>query len=127
MKGYIRTLEVLLSLSLIVLTMVFIFRFPPLATTDEMNTIKYRAYNSLEYLDEKGYLRKIVLNVDRNALDKNLTVLLSGLDFDADICIDSCFTPILPSKQVATVEYYISGYKDFYNKAKVKVWVWRKF
>lgn len=127
MKGYIYTLEILISISLIVVTSVFAFKFAPNRDIDNMDVIKDKVFNSLEYLDQKGDLRIIVNNLNRNALDKNLTLLLSGFNVDSDICSDACITPILPNRPVISVEYYVSGYQDNYLRKKIKVWVWRKF
>ncbi len=127
MKGYVRMLEILLSLSIIVVAMVFVFRFTPYVIQNDMNLIKDRAFNALEFMDQNGDLRKIAFNSNRNALNNNLTLLLTGLEFEADVCNNDCFTPILPNKPITSIEYYVSGYQDKYKASKIKLWVWRKF
>lgn len=127
MRGYIYTLEVLLSISLIIIIVVFAFKFTPNRDVDNMPIIKDRMFNALEYLDHKGDLRPIANSLDKASLDRNLTSLLTGLNYEFDICIDTCLLPGLPNEPVVSVEYYISGYQDSYSKKKIKVWAWRKF
>ena len=126
-KGYIYTLEVLLAISMIFVTMTSIFRSAPPATGAALSLMKQQGANALAYMDAKGALRNITFNGNEIALKNNLTPLLSGVGFDAVICEDNC-TAIrgMPEKDIVSVSYYVSGYANAYKRKKVILWLWEK-
>ena len=82
----------------------------------------------LEYLDEKGDLRRYALFGDRASIKDTLnSTMISGVGFDVDVCRLNCSSTLLPAnKTIVSVDYYVTGYKYAYNISKVKLWMWRK-
>ncbi len=128
-KGYIYTLEVLLAVSTILVTIVLVFSTTPEEAETDLPVIKQNAYDALFYLDKSDDLRRIVSTEGVKKLEKNLTDLLSkNIKFDVTICTSTCTaTGLPPNKPVIVVDYYISGYREMFLNKKVRLWLWSKF
>ena len=126
-KGYLYTLEVFIALSMIFLTLVFVFRNPPLRPELEISLIKQQGFEVLEYLDYKGVLRQYVSNSDEVSIENSLSSLLSSnIAYETEICASSCLDSNVPvNETVIAVDYYIAGYRDAYLGKKVRLWMWR--
>ena len=114
-KGYIYTLEVIIAIPIILLSLIFIFGTPPVKPELEISLIKQQGFNALEYLDQKDLLRQLsdaeIENQLRALLPDNIQLSLGGE---------------LPDKTVIAVDYYISGYKGKYIGKKITLWLWEE-
>ena len=128
-KGYIYTLEVLIAVSTILITIVLVFSTTPEQADTGLPIIKQSAYDALVYLDKTDDLRKIVSTEGTKQLKKNLTILLpSNVDFNVIICSVTCLAKDLPQdRPIIIVDYYISGYRENFINKKVRLWLWSKF
>lgn len=124
-KGYIYTLEVLMAVSIIFLTMVFVFKMPKLTPDTSSLLLKQKTEDSLKVLDSDGILRKLVSENNEESLRGNLTSLFQpGIGFESRICRSYCEAPLLPDgKTVTHVVYYLTGHEE-YDYASVHVWLW---
>ncbi len=128
-RGYVYTLEVMLAISIIFVTLIFIFSSSPEQPETNLVIMKQSGYDALYYLDMTGELRDAVNRGAVSEIDSNLTDLLpKNIKFDTNICTTSCNSTELPANRtVVAVDYYISGYRSQYIGKKVRVWMWRKF
>ena len=128
-KGYIYTLEVLLAVSTMLITIVLVFSTTPEEAETDLPVIKQAAYDALFYLDKSDDLRKIVSAEGVGQLEKNLTDLMTkNVKFHVTICTTVCSANGLPpNKPVVVVDYYISGYRETFLNKKVRLWIWSKF
>ena len=128
-KGYIYTLEVLIAVSMILVTVVLVFGKTQEEAQTEIPLIKQSGYDVLFYLDKSDDLRRIVSTEGVTALESNLTRLLPlNIAFDVTICTTLCGSISLPgNKTIVAVDYYISGYREKFINKKVRLWLWSKF
>ena len=129
LKGYVYTLEVMLAVSLIFVTLILVFSSSPEEAETSLGIMKQNGYDALFYLDMTGDLRNAVSRGAVSEIDANLTdILPKNLKFDTNICTTSCNSTELPANStIVTVDYYISGYRGEYIGKRVRMWMWRKF
>ena len=127
-KGYIYTLEVLIAISLILVSVVFIFRNPPAKPEFGISTMKIQGLQALEYLDNKGDLKNLVFQENETELENRIkNILPIEAQFETEICNFSCSAANVPlNETVIGIDYYASGYKENYVGKKVRLWIWRR-
>lgn len=127
--GYIYTLEVMLAIALIFVTLVLVFSSSPERPETSLAIMKQNGYDALFYLDQSDDLRDAVSRGSVSNIDSNLTALLpASIVFDTNICTTSCNSTELPAnKTIVAVDYYISGYRGQYIGKKVRLWMWARF
>jgi hypothetical protein len=128
-KGYVYTIEVMLSVVTVVFVLVLIFSHTPEQPETSLAIIKQNGYSALSYLDMSGELRKIIQRNDTAALKNNITARIpSTIVFDVSICGNQCSSSLLPANRtVVNVDYFISGYQEAYLGKKVRLWMWQRF
>ncbi|MCD6557648.1 MAG: hypothetical protein J7K31_01285 [Candidatus Aenigmarchaeota archaeon] len=133
-KGYLYTMEVLLTVSMIFIAIIFAFRSAPSKPALEISLIKRDAFSALEYLDNSGNLRPLVYSgepldiVEMQIEDLLKAMLTKKVEFEVDICknSDDCVTENAPeNREVIVVDYYLSGYKKSYDFYRVRMYVWK--
>src|SRR3989338_957537 len=125
-KGYVYTLEVMLAVSMILVTLIVIFSSSPEQPETGLVIMKQNGYDALFYLDKTDELRYAVSRGAISEIDRNLTILLpSNIAFDSNICATSCNSTELPANAtVVTADYYISSYRNQFIGKKVRLWMW---
>ena len=128
-KGYIYTLEVLIAISIIFISMVSVFRIAPTKPEIEISIIKQNGFDALFYLDQRGILGEMVLEGDETGIENHLlSILPENVRFETDICTMNCDTTNLPiNETIIAVDYYISSCKETYVGKRVRLFLWRKF
>lgn len=127
-KGYIYTLEVMIAISIILVATVMLFGGAQMPQASSAGLIKKQGYEVLEFLDQKDELRQLVKNGDENELKKRVRNLLtSGITLELDICTTSCSGNVPQNKNIVSVDYYVSGYKESFFSRKVRMWMWGNF
>jgi len=128
MKGFIYTLEVLVAIGLITVAAVTMFRNAPNEVDTTTSTLKTQGYNALRYLDDTGLLRAYVDRNDETLIESYLSgILPSTSGFEAEICRLLCQDTGVPDNtDVASLDYFISGYRSIYLENRVKLWIWKK-
>ena|SRR3989338_9490867 len=128
-KGYVYTLEVMLAVALITVTLVLVFSSTPEQAETNLAIMKQNGYDALFYLDQNGWLRDSVSRGAVSEIDNNLTdILPKNQKFDTNICTTSCNSTEIPANTtLVVVDYYISGYRGTFVGKKVRLWMWRKF
>lgn len=125
-KGFIYTLEVLIAISLITLTVVFLFRFSPQTTQSDITILKISGMNALVYLDQYYDLDMWVFEGNETNIENTLEQLLpEGINYEAEVCETECNTIGVPTtKSVVAVDYYVSSYGKHLVSSKVRLWLW---
>ncbi len=127
MKGYIYTLEVLIAISIIVVSMVSVFKLAPTKPETEISIIKQNGYDALFYLDQKGVLCDLVAKDNETGIESYLADILSdNIEFEVDICLSECLINLPGTGAIIPVDYYISSCKGDYVGKKVRLFLWRK-
>jgi hypothetical protein len=127
MKGYIYTLEVLIAISIIVVSMVSLFKLAPAKPEAEISIIKQNGYDALFYLDQKGVLCDLVAKDNETGIEDYLgAILTANIEFEADICMSECLTDLPGTGAIIPVDYYISSCKGDYVGKKVRLFLWKK-
>ena len=126
MKGYLYTVEVLIAISLVMITFVLVFQSVPTKPNLETSLVKQQGYDALKYLDNRGLLRFYVHEDSEADIESQLSqVLVSSIKFEAQVCDYWCNSTNIPaSDTVVAVDYYVSGYMDYYSGKKVRLWMW---
>lgn len=129
LKGYVYTLEVMLAISMIFVTLILVFSSTPEEAETNLAIMKQNGYDALYYMDQNDDLRNAVSRGAVSEIDANLTdILPKNVKFDTNICTTSCNSTEIPgNRTVVTADYYISGYRGDYIGKKVRLWMWRKF
>lgn len=126
MKGYVYTLEMLIALSFILVTVFAVMREPPGKPDFETGLIKREGFEALDYLNARGSLREWAASGNASALEGELAgVLPKSLAAKALFCTSPCRMQVPENATVVSVDYYIAGYRDAYLGTKVKLWMWR--
>jgi len=126
-KGYLYTLEVLISLSVVIITLISVFKTPEQKPEFELSIIKTNGFDALQYLDYKGDLKKFIAQRDELAIENSLKDILKDFEFETEICRSNCSDVNVPKNEtVIIVDYYSSGYLNYDNE-KVRLWMWRKY
>lgn len=127
-KGYIYTLEVLIAVAVILVSLVFIFRSSPTKPDLDISIIKTQGMDALSFLDAKGTLRKLVFDDNETEIENQLkSYLPKNIGFEAELCTLSCSAVNVPvNETVVALNYFVSGYKESFIGKKIKLWLWRK-
>ena len=126
MKGYIYTIEVLMTIAIIAVTAGFLFGNSPEKPDTGSGLVKERLFSALEYLDAAGLLRVYVANNTEGALEGEIAAVLPvNYLFEAEICTYDCDTTNVPgNRSVVSVNYYVATYRGDFIGKKVKAWAW---
>lgn len=127
MKGYLYTLEMLIAVSLIFGSIIFVFSTPVDKPDIEINMIKQSSFDALKYLDEKGILRKLATGGNSSEIDIILeSSIPKSIFFKSVICQPICNIVEIPENQtVILTDYFISGYRTIYMPEKVRLYAWK--
>ncbi len=124
-KGYLFTLEVIIAVSLIMVSMVIIFSSTQAPASAKTALIKKQGFEALEYLDQAGELRFLAFSGNEITLEEKLKALLpSSISLETDVCTDVCAGNVPSGTSIITVDYYVSGYRDAFFTKKIKLWMW---
>lgn len=127
-KGYIYTLETMIAISIVLIAATVVFSTANVPETSSLGSIKRQGYNAFEFLDQKDELRLLVKNENELDLKKKIRNLLpAGISIELDICTTACSGNTPQGKNIVSVDYYVSGYKDSFFNKKVKLWMWGNF
>jgi len=129
MKGQIYTLEVGISILMILLIVIFLFQNPP--ATPEYNIINYKmkAYEGLETLEQTGELRRYVADNNATAINESLNPYIpTFLSRAVVIFNDTTNLTTKPSlngvNNSVSVSYFLAGDFDDYKPRDVRVYLW---
>ena len=129
MKGYIYTLEATIAISMILVSMAFLFGSAPTQPELEISIIKQQSFEALEYLDQLGLLREAVHTANETYIENQLSSMLPGsIQLEAEICTTNCSEANVPEDETTiALDYYITGYKNTYLGKRVRLWLWREY
>src|SRR3989338_2505354 len=110
MRGYIYTLEVFIAVSIMIITLTFLYRTPPQKPQFEISEIKMQGMQALEYLDKKGDLRDQAIISNKTILESRINnTLITSLGFETDTCKFTCdMTDVPANKTIVSIDYYIA-------------------
>jgi hypothetical protein len=126
MKGISYTLEAVIAVSFLLLSLVFFFKPFNVQDSSEYNYKKI-TYDSLKALSEGGKLRQYTLNNDATSIKNDLTTYISFLDYDVVIynkTSNLTAIPTISDDDVISVSYFLAGEAGNYSAKEVRVFVW---
>ncbi|MEM5801482.1 MAG: hypothetical protein QW350_02665 [Candidatus Aenigmatarchaeota archaeon] len=126
MKGVNFMIEIAISILIISISMLFLYKIYNNETTT--NKYKFETFYALKLLDEKNELRSYVLKNDENKIHSLLSNIL-GEKFNFYVVIfnkttNTTIIPKMNSKNIAVVDYHISGDFGIYSPRIIKVFIW---
>lgn len=126
-KGFVYTLEVLLAVGLIFLTLVYLFRLSPPTPQHDLTIIKRSGMEALEFMDQRYDLRKWVSEFNEGQIESTLNALLpNNIKFESEICSDECSAAgVNTKKSVVAVDYYVAAYREQHLGKKIRLWLWK--
>ena len=104
LKGAMKTLEVVLAASILLIGLGFVFSPKTVSPIDDM---KEQGYDALDYLADSGQLRKYAES------EQDIGMLLDPLidyNFMGVFCREACNASVPDNRDVVALDYYISGY-----------------
>ena len=120
-KGFVKTLEAGIAITLILVSMVFLF---PEKTINEPQ-ISDIGYNCLRYLDNQGVLRNYAVNDLENNLISDLRSCLPPiLNYTARICTTSTCNTILPGNKTIFLSSYLIAGENSVRPTLINLWIW---
>jgi hypothetical protein len=127
MRGYIYTLEILIAISVIFITMIFVFKTPSVKPELETNLIKQQGTAAIAFLEQQN-LRALATNGNETGIKTLLDEVISdNIDFDVKICNNECSNVLLPeNKTIIIIDHFNTGYSNVYNTTKLRLWLWEK-
>ena len=121
MKGYVKTLEAIIAVVLILVSMVFLF---PEKTRVEPQASDI-GYNCLKYLNYEGVLRYYAVNNLESDLINDLGNCLPPiLSYTAKICTYTPCNTELPADKTTFLSSYLIAGEDSINPTLINLWVW---
>ena len=122
MKGFIKTLEAVLGVILIVIPLFTLYT--PQRIEEQLSDI---GYNCLKDLDNKNLLKYYAINNMNTELNNSLRDCLPYLiEFNFKICKTSvCSINVPENKTVFLSSYIIAGYETV-DPTLINLWLWSK-
>jgi len=131
MKGFLFTLEAVISILMILFIIVFLFQNPPTSPEYQILNYKYKAYHGVEVLDKRGDLRNDVVNNNATNIKTNLDVFIPDfLTYEVVIYNETTNVTEIPTSitsqndTVISVSYLISGDINEYKPRDIRVYLW---
>jgi len=123
-KGYLYTIEVMIVVAIIVMSVTFIFRYPLFSDSIDEELIRKYGMDTLQYLGAQD-LRYLAYN-DMSELNNRIDDIIPGA-VESVACIDcSAEDAGAPSdKSVIIISYYLVG-EYSYQPGVLKLYLWRK-
>jgi len=120
MKGYMYTLEVLIAISIVFISLVFLFRSSPSIPNTDTSLVKTQIYDLLDYRSD--FVREKVSQNDEQAIEQMLKEFNDALSYKVKICsIGSCTAQLPDNVTITAMDYYV--FADG-NGKKLRIWVW---
>lgn len=125
MKGQLRIVEVIIAILMVIVAYVLLFSAPITLPDFESINDQFRAFNSLQTLDQNNELRVPVLQNNTLLISQKLQYLIpSNINYNVSICSSICIAPIINSTRVFSVDYIISGDVNNFNPQQVVIYMW---
>jgi hypothetical protein len=129
MKGQIYTLEVGMSILMILSIVIFLFLNPPASPEYNIINYKIKAYNGLKTLDQTGELRRYVADDNATAINESLNPYIPSF-LSRAVAIFNTTTNITTKPSLTfvndsiSVSYFLAGDFDEYKPREVTVYMW---
>ncbi len=121
-SGYLYTIEVMIVVAVIIMSVTFIFRYPLTSPDDNEDIIRQYGIDALEFLSYQN-LRELVYN-DMPGLNQQLNAILPDA-IDSTACITCSGVSIPDDRSVVVLKYYLVGYAS-YSPEVLNVYLWRE-
>jgi len=120
-KGYVKTLEAGIAITLILVSMVFLLPEKAEAKPQISDT----GYKCLKYLDYKGVLRNYTVNtLESNLLSDLRECIPPILNYTARICTSTPCTTELPTDKTVFLSSYLIAGEYQIDRTLINLWVW---
>lgn len=129
MKGSLYTLEVGISILMILFFIIFLYLNPPTSPEYTELNHKMKTYKGLQVLEQTGLLRKYVKDNNITAINESLEPYILGYITRAVVIFnDTTNLTVKPSlssvNDSISVSYFLAGDFDDYNPREVTVYMW---
>ncbi len=120
MKGYLYTIEVMIVVAIIIMTVTYLFQYPISPLNDDEDLVRRYGFDALEFLsmDDIRYLIYNDIDLLNSKIDAILPVTIESI-----ACVQCSVE--LPKDSVVVVNYYVAG-SDTYQPKTLKLYLWRK-
>jgi hypothetical protein len=126
MKGVNFMIEVAISILILSLSLFFLLKNYP--TPEHISKYKFEVFQYLSSLDEKNNLRKFAVDDDAVSINNSISkISRPNIKYSVVIYNKTSNTtemPKLEGKNIAIVDYIISGDFGNYSPRKIKVFLW---
>ncbi|MAH42383.1 hypothetical protein CL614_01510 [archaeon] len=119
MKGYLYTIEVMIVVAVIIMSVTYLFRYPISPLNNDEDLVRRYGMDALEFLsmDDIRYLIYNDIDLLNNKID---TILPDTIESTA--CVQCSLE--LPKDSVVVVNYYVAG-SNVYEPKTLKLYLWR--
>lgn len=122
MKGYLYTLEVVISIALLMIAITFVYKTEA-QISFEHHLLKEYGINALQFLDANHTLRKFVYENNETYIETLLrNYIPKAINYEFSNNCDMINVP--ENKTVVTVSYYLAGYMNVYKPKKICLYLW---
>lgn len=120
MKGYLYTIEVMIAVAIIVISITYLFRFPVNAASSDDALMKQYGLNAIALLDSQD-MRYLAYN-NLTGLNRRINALLPDA-LNATTCLDCNLN--VDAESVIVLNHYMAGDKSYEPKT-LRLFIWRK-
>lgn len=130
MKGILFTVEVSISILMILFILVFLFQGQNETPEYRTTNYKYKAYHGLEVLERRGELRDHAINNDADSIETDIDSFISDfltyevVIYNATTNVTEIPSAIHSQDDVISVSYLIAGDIDTYSPKDIRVYLW---
>lgn len=123
MKGISRVLEVLISITLLLI--VYFTLFYPWENVEKEEILKIKGVQALKCLDDSGLLANFALLNEKEKIEEALAPLLpTGLNYKVLICDSDCPNLEVHSEKVVSIFYFIPGNSTYLEPKEILLYMW---
>ena len=120
-KGYLYTIEVMIAIAIILISVTYLFRYPLNVTNMDDETIRAYGINSINSLMDQDLRQLAYRNI--TGLNERLAKILPAT-ISANACI-VCNPDLPKDRSVVSIYYYLSG-DQRYSAKTLTIYLWRK-
>lgn len=125
MKGILKTFEVIIGLTIIMFT--FVFLYTGQQPLPEFNTVTWKTsgMSALQSLDYANQLRYDAMNNNTALIEGRIAGFLpSNINYMVQVCGSNCSVPTINAKRSATANYIISGDANNSTASEIVLYMW---
>jgi hypothetical protein len=125
MKGMVKTLEVMIAVSMVIGTYALLYGAQQDVPDLETLSWKLSGINALQALDYSNELRYSAILNDTAQIESRINPYLPpNVEFMVQVCGASCDSPTISAEKSTSVQYLISGDADDPAAREIRLYMW---